>query len=111
MRVELHPDARAELRSAALWYDEQRDGLVAEFLTEVAAALDRISRTPESSPLWTGLAGRTSAIRRHTLHRFPYVVPSNSIASVRAKRTKGRRGGSGSRCWSIGQSTDEHGSR
>lgn len=31
MRLELHPEARAELRSAALWYDEQRPGLGDEF--------------------------------------------------------------------------------
>jgi plasmid stabilization system protein ParE len=74
VRVELHPDARAELRSAALWYDEQREGLGTEFLTEVASALDRISRAPESSPPWTGLDDRAPAIRRHTMHRFPYVV-------------------------------------
>lgn len=54
MRVELHPDARAELRGAVLWYDEQRERLGAE--------------------RWTGLGDRTPAIRRHTLHRFPYVV-------------------------------------
>ena len=36
MRLELHPEARAELRSAALWYDEQRPGLGDEFISEVA---------------------------------------------------------------------------
>ena len=34
MRLELHPEARAELRSAALWYDERRSGLGDEFLAE-----------------------------------------------------------------------------
>jgi hypothetical protein len=43
VRVILHPDARAELRSAVLWYDEQREDLGTEFLIEVASALDRIS--------------------------------------------------------------------
>jgi hypothetical protein len=71
VRVILHPDARAELRSAVLWYDEQREGLGTEFLIEVASALDRIS-APES-PRWTGLDDRLRAIRRHTMHRFRYL--------------------------------------
>ena len=35
MRVELHPEARAEFRSAAVWYDEQRLGLGDEFVADV----------------------------------------------------------------------------
>ena len=52
MRLELHPDARAELRSAALWYDEQRPGLGDEFIAEVSATLDRIGDAPESYAGW-----------------------------------------------------------
>ena len=51
MRLELHPEARAELRSAALWYDERRTGLGDELITEVSAALDRIGDAPESYPV------------------------------------------------------------
>ena len=54
MRVELHPEARAELRSAALWYDERRPGLGDEFIAGVLAALDRIGDAPESYPAWLG---------------------------------------------------------
>lgn len=39
MRAELHPEARLELRSAALWYDEQTPGLGARFIAQVTAAL------------------------------------------------------------------------
>ena len=35
MRLELHPEARGELRSAALWYDERGTGLGDEFIVEV----------------------------------------------------------------------------
>ena len=35
MRVVLHTKARAELRAAALWYDEQRPGLGRELVAEV----------------------------------------------------------------------------
>jgi hypothetical protein len=41
VRLELHPEARAELRSAALWYDERQPGLGDEFISEVAASLKR----------------------------------------------------------------------
>jgi hypothetical protein len=48
VRLELHPEARAELRSAALWYEERHSGLGDEFIAEVSAALDRIGDAPES---------------------------------------------------------------
>ena len=73
MRLELHPEARAELRSAALWYEERRPGLGDEFISEVSAALDRIGDAPESYPPWhTRSAGQV--IRRATIQRFPYVI-------------------------------------
>jgi hypothetical protein len=42
VRVKLHPEARSELRVAAIWYDEQRPKLGDEFVAEVSAVLDRI---------------------------------------------------------------------
>ena len=38
MRLELHPEARTELRRAALWYDEGRSGSGDELVAEVSAA-------------------------------------------------------------------------
>ena len=38
MRLELYPEARAELRSAAFWYDERRPGLGDEFIADVDRA-------------------------------------------------------------------------
>ena len=52
MRLELHPEAQAELRKAALWYDERRPGLGDEFIAEVSATLDRIGEAPEAYPAW-----------------------------------------------------------
>ncbi|WP_438003302.1 hypothetical protein WME89_30960 [Sorangium sp. So ce321] len=48
MRVELHPEARAELRAAAIWYDEKRPGLGDEFITEVSSMLDKVGEAPTS---------------------------------------------------------------
>ena len=74
MRLELHPEARAELRSAALWYNERRPGLRDEFIADVSAGLDRIGDAPESYPAWprTRIAG--PLIRKATVQRFPYLI-------------------------------------
>jgi plasmid stabilization system protein ParE len=74
VRVVLHPEARAELRAAALWYEEQRPGLGGEFVAEVAAVLDRIAVAPQSFPLWPGVSAAPEPVRRGVMHRFPYVV-------------------------------------
>ena len=68
MRVVLDPAAAAELREAAVFYEDCREGLGQEFLTSVEAALDAIARRPT---LWRRLRGR---FRRCLVHRFPYGV-------------------------------------
>ena len=74
MRLELHPEARAELRSAALWYDERRPGLGDEFIAEVSATLDRIGDAPESYPPWPRTRAADPVIGKATTKRFPYVI-------------------------------------
>ena len=74
MRLELHPEARAELRSAALWYDERRTGLGDEFIAEVSATLDRIGNAPESYLAWPGTRAVDPLIRKATVQRFPYLI-------------------------------------
>ena len=74
MRLELHPEARAELRSAALWYDERRSGLGDEFIAEVSATLDRIGGTPESYPAWPRTRAAGPLIRKAAIQRFPYLI-------------------------------------
>ena len=74
MRLELHPEARAELRSAALWYDERRTGLGDEFIAEVSGTFDRIGNAPESYPAWPGTRAEGPLIRKATIQRFPYVI-------------------------------------
>ncbi len=74
MRFELHPESRAELRAAALWYDEQRSGLGDEFIGEMSSMLDKIGDTPMSFPVWSGTSAAPLAIRKAVAHRFPYVI-------------------------------------
>lgn len=74
MRLELHPEAKNELRSAALWYEERRSGLGDEFITAVSAALDRIGDAPASYPAWPRTWAAGPLIRKATIQRFPYVI-------------------------------------
>ncbi len=68
MRVVLDPAAAAELREAAVFYEDCREGLGQEFLASVEAACDAIARRPT---LWRRLKGR---FHRCLVHRFPYGV-------------------------------------
>jgi toxin ParE1/3/4 len=74
VRLELHPEARAELRGAALWYDQRRVGLGDDFIGEVANTFDRIAESADSFPKWPGSREAFPLIRRATLQRFPYVI-------------------------------------
>jgi toxin ParE1/3/4 len=74
VRLELHPEARSELRSAALWYDHRRPGLGDEFIAEVSATLNRIADAPESHPPWPRTRAADPLIRKATVQRFPYVI-------------------------------------
>jgi toxin ParE1/3/4 len=74
VRLELHPEARAELRRAALWYEERRQGLGDEFISAISASLDQVSDAPESYPAWLGTRAEGPLIRRATTQRFPYVI-------------------------------------
>jgi toxin ParE1/3/4 len=74
VRVRLHPEARNELRVAALWYDARHAGLGDELLSEVGAALERVAESPHSFPLWTSTGATGVPIRRAVIHRFPYVL-------------------------------------
>ncbi|HAO80753.1 MAG TPA: plasmid stabilization protein [Verrucomicrobia subdivision 3 bacterium] len=66
MRVRFTSTAEVELKEAMEFYQSAREGLGAEFLAEVQAAINLI----ESFPLaWSPLSSRT---RRCRTHRFPY---------------------------------------
>ena len=74
MRVELHPEARAELRAAAVWYDERRPRLGDEFIAEVSTTLDRIGDAPATFQVWPGTSAAPLSIRRAVINRFPYLI-------------------------------------
>ena len=78
MQVELHPDAQAEVRAAALWYDEPQVGLGDRFLERIHEALMRISEMPAAYPAWPGTEAAVRLIRRALVEQFPYAVAFES---------------------------------
>ena len=85
MRLELHPEAQAELRSAALWYDERRPGLGDEFISEASAAFGRIGDAPESYPPWPYTRAADPLIRKATR---PTVPLCDRVRKARAARAR-----------------------
>lgn len=68
MRLRLDLSAQEEIRHAALFYEDCRDGLGQEFIDAIEAAFEHIQRHPT---VWRVLKGR---FRRYLLQRFPYGV-------------------------------------
>jgi plasmid stabilization system protein ParE len=68
LRVVFRPAAKAEFDDAALWYDERRAGLGAQFVGEIDRAIDLAARHPDRYPV------KHEAIRCIRVRRFPYSV-------------------------------------
>ena len=63
-----HPEARVELREAVKFYESERQGVGADFVREVRAAVEHILEHPMSgSPAPAGT-------RRKVLPHFPYLL-------------------------------------
>ena len=74
MRVDLHPEARAEVRAAALWYEERRPGWGERFVERVDEVLRRLEDTPTIYPIWPGTDAAPVSIRKALVEQFPYLV-------------------------------------
>lgn len=68
MRVEFHPDALAEFRASAEYYEQQQPGLGDRFANAVEVAVAHIAAAPES---WRIIE---DDIRRCLTKVFPYAV-------------------------------------
>jgi toxin ParE1/3/4 len=64
----IRPEAEEDMAEGRNWYERQRAGLGAEFLTAADDVFDRIRQCPEL------YATEYRAIRRAGLGRFPYIV-------------------------------------
>lgn len=61
-------EAEADIEEAFAWYEARAEGLGAEFLQAVDAALASIQRHPQ------GYQIVYRSMRRAVVHRFPYIV-------------------------------------
>jgi plasmid stabilization system protein ParE len=90
--LRVSPEAEAELRSAAIWYEERRPGLGIELVAVVDRAFQSILENPEACPVWRP----DRPYRRRPLMHFPYVVFFRTeadavevVAVAHAKRSPG----------------------
>ena len=63
-----HPEARSEYREAAVFYEECRRGLGAEFSREIESAIGRILEAPERWRI------TKQDVRHYLAHKFPYAI-------------------------------------
>lgn len=69
--VELHAAAEEEIRTAAAWYEDCREGLGERLLAAVDAAGKRIETAPFEGALWTR-PDVPGGVRRVRVGTFPY---------------------------------------
>jgi|SRR5277367_3717239 len=67
-RIEIHPAALAELKSAVEWYLGRSEPAAKEFVAEVDRAVALVSESPKRWPI-----GEYST-RRFVLRRFPFAI-------------------------------------
>src|SRR5262249_13705026 len=68
LRVVFRRAAKDEFAEAAAWYEERREGLGEQFLTEIGEAVEKAAEHPERYPLVFG------DVRRAVCRRFPFAV-------------------------------------
>lgn len=51
MKLTMIIEAELEASDAAIWYENQREGLGGDFLTELRAVLDQVRQAPQSASL------------------------------------------------------------
>lgn len=88
--VAFHPEAQAELRDAARYYERQRSGLGKAFRLSIEAGLEAIAKAPLRYAVWQSTKVRFAVVRR-----FPYTIyfvtsDPESILIIAVAHTKQR---------------------
>ena len=73
MKIELHPEADADAKEAAHWYEDQQIGLGKAFLDRLDEAYRKIKHAPRRFAKLETVKFKAE-IRRCLLPRFPYLV-------------------------------------
>jgi plasmid stabilization system protein ParE len=67
-RTFVRPEAQADIREAARWYEGREAGLGIRFMGEIRASLQHIAANPLRFPTVD------KDVRRALLHKFPYSI-------------------------------------
>lgn len=67
-KIEFTPQASEDIRTIALWYRNELEGLDNRFLSSLEAALNSLRSNPKLYPV------SFSSIRAALMHRFPYRI-------------------------------------
>lgn len=69
-RLEIRPDALADIEATAAWYEEQQVGLDADFARTIRRAINALAK----NPLVYRLRNRSRNVRWFLPPRFPYRI-------------------------------------
>jgi plasmid stabilization system protein ParE len=83
MRLPFEGAAVDEFEDAAAWYERERAGYGALFVSEVRRVVDRAAALPRSGPRIPGTDPERD-VRRFVVPRFPYLVITAIVAGQRA---------------------------
>lgn len=83
MRLPFEADAADELEAIASWYERQRPGYGALFVSELRVCVERAAQFPKSGMRVSDLDPARDA-RRFAVNRFPYSVVTAIISGRRA---------------------------
>lgn len=89
-RGQIRPEALIELRAAAEWYEEQREGLGGELVEEFERTLEDALTGLDRSAV-VAETGRGLEIRRFRLERFRRSSPHRRPPRAPGHRRRGRR--------------------
>jgi plasmid stabilization system protein ParE len=67
-RLEIHPEALAEWKSAVAWYFDRNEAAAFNFVAEMDRAIDLIAASPQRWPRGLHRAGK------FVLQRFPFAI-------------------------------------
>lgn len=83
MRLPFESAAADEFEAGSIWYERERPGYGALFMSEVQRSVDRAARFPQSGTRVLDIDPERD-IRRFVLRRFPYSVVTAIVDSRRA---------------------------
>jgi len=82
LRLIIRPDAEADIAAGYGWYEEQQEGLGAEFVEQISSTIAAVHVGPMRFPT------TFRKLRRALVHRFPYgiffVIHSDVVVVVAA---------------------------